>query len=197
MWTEVLGSKPCSASLPGDLTFPTFIQFRLQSLHYKTQEETKPSVKDLEAIFQVSPNQSDNSVNPKTICLLMSLQFTEVTYLYFFPPPYTFPAQIGKWGFLLLQIILCPVIKGKLARKGLCKVDTEKIKKMREHNLWRFLRNMLEPWIFSAEFIFRKIVRTSEQREILFTEATDLISHISLIQLIKSVLSHSSHCLPQ
>jgi len=79
VWTEVLGSKPCSASLPGDLTFPTFIQFRLQSLHYKTQEETKPSVKDLEAIFQVSPNQSDYSVNPKTICLLMSLQFTEVT----------------------------------------------------------------------------------------------------------------------
>lgn len=59
--------------------FPTFIAFRLQGLHYKTQKETKPSFKSPEAIFQVSSKPSENSVNPKTICLLMSLQFTEVT----------------------------------------------------------------------------------------------------------------------
>lgn len=79
VWTKVLRSQLCSASLPGDLTFPTFISFRLQSLHYKTQKEPKPSVKDSEAIFQVSSNQNENSVNPKIICLLMSLKFTEVT----------------------------------------------------------------------------------------------------------------------
>lgn len=76
------------------------------------------------------------------------------------------------------------VIKGKLARKGLCEVDTEKIKKMREHNLWRFLRNILKAWIFSAEFIFGETVRAWAKRNLIHWSYRSHF-HISVIQLIK------------